>query len=214
MHFKIIQVGSHVGSSISDPIFNSICESDYVILIEPIKEHYEKLVINYDNRFPNNRFIFINNACGKNNEKIILYQPVVNETSELPVWADEITSVYASHVLDHGLDIPVKVVACDTVTLNDIIETFNVTSLDVLCIDTEGYDYEVLEGLDLNILKPSAIFFEHKHMEGSNQPVGFKYESLMRKLADAEYELIFKDDANTYVSLKGFEIPKEYLYRE
>jgi FkbM family methyltransferase len=214
MHFKIIQVGSHIGASISDPVFNNVNEKDRVILIEPIKEYYDKLIENYDSKYPNNEFIFINSACSNSRGEIVLYQPILEDADELPIWTDEITSILPDHAEKHGLKIQVNAIICDAMTLDDVIQEHDVTELDILCIDTEGHDYEVLEGLDLNVMKPKAIFFEHKHMEGSNRPVGSKYHTLMKRLIEIGYELIFEDGANTYVSLKDFIVPREYLYRE
>jgi FkbM family methyltransferase len=212
MHVKVIQVGSHTGSSVSDPIFNNLKSTDIAILIEPVLEYFEKLVQNCNDRFPENHFIFLNKACDQVKGSLILYQPVLE--GDLPIWADELTSVRPDHVKDHGLSIETTAIRCESVTLDDIIEDFKIDDVDILCVDTEGYDYEVLRGLNLNKLKPKAIFFEHKHFEGTNLPVGSRYAELMENLLDAGYRKVFDDGANTYLALSNFDIPESYLYRE
>ena len=51
-----------------------------------------------------------------------------------------------------------------TITLEKLIEDYNIKHLDLLQIDTEGYDYEILKMLDFNRLKPTVINYENEHL--------------------------------------------------
>jgi hypothetical protein len=53
---------------------------------------------------------------------------------------------------------PVKV-RC--VSLSDFIKDNGIDKLDLLLLDTEGYDYEILMSIDFKNLKPRIIRFEH-----------------------------------------------------
>jgi hypothetical protein len=46
-------------------------------------------------------------------------------------------------------------------TLDEVLEEHGVRNVDVLVIDTEGYDAEILRGFDFRRFKPKIIRFEH-----------------------------------------------------
>ena len=46
------------------------------------------------------------------------------------------------------------------ITLNDILESQNVTKIDFFSLDVEGYELEVLKGLDLKRFTPKVILVE------------------------------------------------------
>lgn len=63
MSKTIIQIGSHVGNTINDPIFNIVSNNDKLILVEPVPFLFEELKYNYNEKFGNNpNIIFINKA--------------------------------------------------------------------------------------------------------------------------------------------------------
>jgi FkbM family methyltransferase len=47
-----------------------------------------------------------------------------------------------------------------TATLNNILETMNIKNIDFFSLDVEGYEKEVLLGLNLNIFKIKTILLE------------------------------------------------------
>jgi hypothetical protein len=47
------------------------------------------------------------------------------------------------------------------VSYSQLLQDYEITEIDLLLIDTEGYDYEILMGIDLNNLRPRIIRFEH-----------------------------------------------------
>tara|TARA_Y100000385_G_scaffold277566_1_gene324694 strand:+ start:1605 stop:1838 length:234 start_codon:yes stop_codon:yes gene_type:complete len=46
------------------------------------------------------------------------------------------------------------------ITLNKILNFYNVNNIDFLSLDTEGYELNILNGLDLNIYRPKYILVE------------------------------------------------------
>ena len=52
-------------------------------------------------------------------------------------------------------------VQVNCVDVNYITEKLNLDFIDVLIIDTEGYDYEILKNFNFNRIKPVIIHFEH-----------------------------------------------------
>jgi len=47
-----------------------------------------------------------------------------------------------------------------TITFDDICDTHNITEIELLMIDTEGFDYEILRMIDLNKYKIKKIVYE------------------------------------------------------
>lgn len=210
--FDLIQIGCHIGNTLNDKktigLFN---KNSNAIFVEPIKRFYDLMVQNHNRDHRDNNFIFLNKACSNTVGELNLYEPDIitfsRETEpeyierSLPNWIDQLTSVYPDHVSDHHLNIKSKLVEVPCTTLNQLIEEYEITELKSLVIDTEGHDFEILDGLDLNLLKPKKIIFEHKHMEGTNKKVGEKYNTILNKLFSFGYVKTHMDTEDTYLEL-------------
>ena len=66
-------------------------------------------------------------------------------------------------------------------TLEKILDTFNAGSIDFLSLDTEGYEYEILCGLNLNKYRPKYMLIEIYNTQ---------YHSLVKFLENNNYRLI------------------------
>lgn len=51
-----------------------------------------------------------------------------------------------------------------TAPLGHLLDKFQIDQVDVLCIDTEGYDFEILQQLDLMAFRPNVILFESQNL--------------------------------------------------
>jgi hypothetical protein len=51
----------------------------------------------------------------------------------------------------------------ETITFDSLVEGVN--HIDLLHIDTEGYDYEIIKSIDFDKHQPSLILFEHAHLK-------------------------------------------------
>ena len=73
-------------------------------------------------------------------------------------------------------------------TIHDLLAKHNFDSLDLLQIDTEGYDFEIIKTVDFNKLKPKLISFESEHLSADDQKAcdqlltaqGYKLKSIDR----------------------------------
>jgi FkbM family methyltransferase len=79
-------------------------------------------------------------------------------------------------------------------TLSQIFNKQGIEKLDLLQIDTEGFDYKVLLGLDFSDFKPDIVVYEHVHLKWDVYFESIKY---MRK---AGY-LIYADKNDTLAVL-------------
>lgn len=212
MKWEILQVGSHIGAYFTDKVFYQLRSTTKAILIEPVNLLFKKLVQNCNEHYPGHNFALLNLAISNKIGTIKLYMPDIEIYSPqieplyiekgLPQWTDQLASTIQTHAQEHNINLPVKEIKVPCITLNDIVEQYNITSLEQLYIDTEGHDYEVLDGLNLEKLKPKKIVFEHKHMEGTNKQPGIRYRTLMEKLLSHQYRVIGCDETDTIVQLR------------
>jgi|GEM_PF-6076561 len=74
------------------------------------------------------------------------------------------------------------------ISLPELINDFDLRQLDLLHIDTEGYDWKILSQLDLGKIQPTVIMYEYKHLNDSD--IANSIDRLSQK-----YELFrFKND--------------------
>jgi FkbM family methyltransferase len=160
--FFFIQIGANDGKRF-DPIHNIVKAYNLSgLAIEPIKEYYDELKHNYTGT----RVITVNKAIYSNNEKITLNK-VVNNNS-LPEWSKGIASIDPLHHERAGIDkkyIVQEIV--EAITFVNLLETYNVKHVDLLLIDTEGYDKHIIEMIPFDKISPKIIQFEHNLSAGS-----------------------------------------------
>jgi len=89
-------------------------------------------------------------------------------------------------------------------TLSEILNEFGVHEIDLLSIDVEGYEFEVLQGLDYKKYRPSLILLEDKHLYMT------KHFFLLKK----GYRLVQRLNRNCWYVRKDIKSPKiNYLNR-
>ena len=157
----LIQIGANDGK-MSDPIHRFITRNhDKLrgILIEPMKDAFEQLSFNY-RKYPN--FTAINVAIHNSEKEMTLYRVDPKKIKKLPEWAKGIASFNKDH---HKLSntpadciIPEKV---QCISFDELLKRHQITRIDLLQMDTEGYDSEIILNINFDIIKPSIIRFEH-----------------------------------------------------
>ena len=88
--------------------------------------------------------------------------------------------------------------------LNDYLENKKIFKIDILKIDTEGYEFEILKGLKNQIKIIDIIFFEHHYDDMINK--SYTYSDIHNLLKKNNFEKIFK-------SKMPFRKTFEYIYR-
>ena len=154
---SFVQVGAHDGE-MHDPLRYFILDNKwYGILIEPQQEMIKKVQHNYKHI---DRLIYINAAVYKEKKKITLYK--INEVMDYSHtgWASinpnrfEKTIYEKNYIEETVQGIP----------LMDIIRDNNFKKVDLLQIDTEGYDADVIDLFDFECYHPILIQYEHVHL--------------------------------------------------
>lgn len=192
----IIQIGSNDGKS-GDPLYSFIMKNkkSKAIFVEPVPYCFNKLKAHYGD---DPRFVF-ENAAVNNGSKMTFY--IVKEDAkvkypDLPYWYDQLGSFNRSHIANHLngiLDPYIEEVELQGISLDNLLFKYSIFSIDLLHIDTEGYDWEILKQLRLTKYFPRLIIFEHKHLSPSEKNASLAF------LAN-DY-LIF-NFGNDYLSIK------------
>lgn len=162
---KLIQIGANDGErfdSLNSFIKEYPCKS---LLVEPIKENFEKLKNNYKN---NNNIIFENSAISINNEIQKLYKVDDKFLSYYSNHIPGITSFDKEHLIKHGVKRK-HIVTENVSTLNmkDLIIKHNFHSIELLCIDAEGYDGKIaIDFLETTSIRP-VIMLEYIHIKNN-----------------------------------------------
>lgn len=164
-----VQVGSNDGTQ-GDPIHRLVRGNPRWsgIFIEPVPFLFERLKANYSN---DPRFRFENVAIGQIQGFAPFYYVSERAKDELgdalPYWYDQLGSFDRNHIVKHlnGLLEPYIVemqLPCHPI--QDILDRNGVSKIDLLHIDTEGYDYHVLSQFDFARYMPRVVLYEHKHL--------------------------------------------------
>lgn len=190
-----LQVGSNDGLQ-GDPLHELIAHDKKWtgVFIEPVGFLFQRLTKNY---IDNGRFIFENLAIDlqRCTRTFFYVSPKAKEElgDELPYWHDQLGSFNRDHILKPlagKLEPYIVEEQIKCVPLQDVLDRNNVTEIDLIHIDTEGYDYKILSQVDLSRYKPSIILFEHQLLSPD------ELQKARLKLQHAEYEL-FEYGADT-----------------
>jgi FkbM family methyltransferase len=169
-----VQVGSNDGLQ-GDPIHDLILENaDWSgIFIEPVGFVFERLKENYGEH---PRFIFERCAVSRDVGTAPFYY--VSEGAlaalggRLPYWYDQLGSFDRNHILRFlGPEVGPFIVEehVPTAPMSAILSAHRVGRIDLLHIDTEGFDYVVLSQVDLMRYRPRVILYEHKHLRDEDR---------------------------------------------
>ena len=161
VHF--VQIGGNDGI-MNDPIYE-ICKKFpdmfHGYIFEPVPEYFLELKKNY--KFSNNIYL-LNLAINNNAETAKIFKVKKNYLNKLDDLSKGIASFQKdwwtkSNFVYHPKMIEEIDVNC--VHTHYITNNLDIDFIDLLIIDTEGYDFEILKNFEFNRFKPNIIHFEH-----------------------------------------------------
>ena len=79
----------------------------------------------------------------------------------------------------------------DVITFDDFCKKYKIKSVDLLKIDTEGYEYYILKGAIKNLKKVKIILLEHHY--DSSIIKGYKFSQIIKILRELGFEIRFKN---------------------
>lgn len=163
-----VQVGAHDGTQL-DPLREAILGSRWHgIMVEPVPYVFARLAARYRT---NPRVILENVAVADHDgTQEFHFLGEAGRGDDVWKWYDALGSFKRDVILRHGElveDIEERLVSVDLpcVTFTTLCERNGLDHVDLVQIDTEGYDREILELIDYERFAPSLVIFEHLHLD-------------------------------------------------
>lgn len=156
-----VQIGANDGRSF-DPIHHFLtlnCDRVGGLAVEPLGDFFAELKRTYA-KYPG--IVPVNVAIHNTERQMVLHRVDPRRAREAKSFTKGIGSFNKDH---HRLTkVPDDMMIAETVQcvpLGELLSRYQVSQVDLLVIDTEGYDAEILRGLDLAGIAPRIIRFEH-----------------------------------------------------
>ena len=207
-NFKLlIDIGAHKGESIKLFSKNFIIKKIISFEASPINFKYLKKKIEENKQGYNNTEIVLENTALGAEDKIIEFNQF-NESSSSTIKEIDKKSKYYKRKFrlinflnnkEAYQKIKIKIFK-----LKDYIEKNNIKKIDFMKIDTEGYEFEILLGLENKIKLVDIIMFEH-HYDNMIKK-GYTFEDINKLLIKNNFNQIYK-------SRMPFRKTFEYIYK-
>lgn len=193
------QVGANDGKT-NDPVYEYFTHYGWKgLLLEPQADVFEQGLIK---TYAGNKNVILENvALGKTEGKLPFYRVAISKAR----WATGLSGFDRKSLEGHiengyivrkaqeeGVKIPenkndlIETVDVPTMTVESLLSKHKITHCDVICVDTEGYDFEILKLIDIKKLNPEVIFFESKNLSDKD------YIEAKKLLTDLGYTLYWE----------------------
>ena len=169
-----VQVGASDG--ITDDYLYPVIKEDMRwrgLFIEPVAHMRQELK---ENHRGDTRFLYDDSAVSVTESTRNFYQIKRNFQiiQELPEWVGRVGSLSRKHFLrliGKGNKKYTRVNLLPVTNLKSLFEGYNAhfKNVDLLCIDTEGEDYNVLRGINFKRSVPDMIIYAHTHLHKKKQ---------------------------------------------
>ena len=159
-----LQVGANDGL-MDDPIHFLVRKYGWWgVLLEPDPQLFERLKENYSGV---DGPILVNAALSPINGKTTFYRIRMDE--KMPNWCALLGSFWREVILSNKNDVPeiethIVEDRIESISFHSLVARYKPPRIDLIVIDTEGYDLEILRQLDLIRFRPDLIVYEHKHL--------------------------------------------------
>ncbi len=189
----VIDVGAHKGETIRLLLKNF--HPKKIISFEASKNNFHILSKEIDilkNKFPNTKIILENKALGS-----------VSGYKEFKQMAESSSSTFANinfnsnYLKKKKFFLGIKkdedlfdLVTIKMTTLNDYLKNNGLNKIDLLKIDTEGFELEILKGAETELTNFKLIFFEH-HYDNMIKK-GYTFTDINELLRSKKFKLVFK----------------------
>jgi FkbM family methyltransferase len=196
---KDVKNGFYIDVGANDPEIDSVTKAFYLegwhgINIEPVEAHFKDL------QAQRSRDINLQCVVGEKNGTIKLYEPTTRGLATVDSQA--IQELIESGCDGNYIEVPLR-------TLTEICKEFDVHDIHFLKIDVEGYEYQVLKGMDFKIFRPWVVVIEAVK-PNSTIEVHHKCEFI---LLNAGYKFVYADGLNRfYISFEKSELEIKFKY--
>ena len=196
-NFGLVVIGAHFGVWLNEKITKHI--KDNILLVEPVPYNY----IILKNKFSENKNISVCiNAVFSENKRNDFYYVKEDSITKLGKhWASGIGSFDKQHILNHKskrfqiTENDIEKVEIEFITFENLIDKYQIQSINNLQIDVEGAEFEILNSIDFKKIEIKSIQFESKHFDGTFLE-GPKLKIIKEKLIKNGFKLTQLDKEN------------------
>jgi FkbM family methyltransferase len=203
---NILDVGAHKGESIN--LFLSNFKTKTIYSFEASPTTFKILLDKIDyfrNKFKSSKIIIEKYAIGAVKKKVLLKQ--LKESSSSTIRNLNENSKYFKKKLfflqGDKKDPFFKEIEVEQITLSDYLTKHDIGNVDLLKIDTEGYEFEVLIGAKDVLSKISIVLFEHHYDDMITK--NYKFSDIHNLLLTNQFTQLYK-------SKMPFRKTFEYIY--
>jgi len=202
-----LQVGANDGKT-NDPLFEYFSSKKWHgLLVEPLPDVFEQLKQSYRGK---TNVALANVGVAPSNGTLPFYRIRISNAR----WATGLSSFERETLVKHfengyiqrhaqmdeitpptTFDEAVEELPIPTSTISSLLSQQKVDKVDLICIDTEGFDLEIIKLIDFNALEPDMIVFERKHLTPE------KLAEADQLLANNGYQVLI--DGNNSVALRS-----------
>ena len=202
-NFGLVVIGAHTGEHYINEL-NSLVNKK-CLLVEPVPYNFNKLK---NNTKSFNHILYCSNAVSNVKETNKFY--FVKESSIKKLgkhWASGIGSYNKKHILDHRYkrfkveDKDIDNLEIKSITFEDLIQEYSISSIEKLQIDVEGFEYKIMSNINLDKIRIDKIVFEYKHFDGTFRE-GEKLDEIKKILSSKGYLLNKIDNENMLAEKK------------
>lgn len=182
-----VQIGSNDGEQL-DPLRPHILRRRWRgVMVEPVPHVFARLRSNYGHL--TDRVALENVAIADCVGELPFHHlaPVADhEVEGLPRWYDALGSFRREIVLKHDAFIPdiedrMVTTPVPCIRFDGLCDRHRLDRVDLLHIDTEGYDFELLKSIDWLRYRPVLVIYEHLHLTPTER------RDCLQLMADAGY---------------------------
>lgn len=167
---NIVQIGSNRGYDELTELIKNI-DIEKLILVEPISKFNNSLLQCYsdvknlsienvaitDDPFQKKLCFFLHQDMDENIEQGSLLESHVNKVFNRPEY--NIEDSYENKLLK---------IEVNTTTINKLFNKYNLINIDILFIDSEGFDDKIIKNIDFNKFNIKKIYYEDMHINNTD----------------------------------------------
>lgn len=199
MHYSLILIGAHDGSKTLESI-REAAGAGQVLLVEPVPFLFERLG-EAVRGIPN---VTLGNFCVATEDGMVEFAAPSPSATRVVAGSDQLGSLNPEHAVRHFPQLAgeFEVLPVEARSFASLLEDYDVSSIETLITDTEGYDCVLLPGFPFGRVKPRTLVFEFKHSDGVFR-VGPRLAELLLLLDREGYDVSVLDMENMVARLRG-----------
>jgi FkbM family methyltransferase len=192
-NFQLVQIGCHDGKS-DDPAFHLMCKYKFrALLVEPQPELLREAIALHSNRESTE---FDMTAIAERNGIQQFYRLREESLDHFPgivpghyglIKEQLLKQMKSTETKLSNFEEALESVTVEVKNFKKLLSDHDISNVDYLQIDTEGYDGKIILSIDFNEVQPAVINFEHAHLSKQEKKQVYEY------LVSFNYQLVLHD---------------------